>query len=723
MAKEENLDPEIDELRVLAMSKDVAIDLRNLVRLRGALRSAAGVVDEQPALEAAVLRNLLVKVVAAAHVALDVKDFLQLNDRKQLRGRPETFIAAAGECLRLTSRETDRLPAIVATMKGIDQVKAQPEITKPLREKGARDMRAAIWLGSTSAKTGHLRIGDSMKALRSALYRWLNDDRVLAEISTGLAAADDSRRLVDTPDGDQSSSAPKEFSVRFPPPDYVRREAIERQFNDLVAQGTKLIVFVGQAGMGKTMAATALASSQPGRVSPPIIRFDDGKPRPVDVTAALHHCGLDASREGGAANRLAALMCTDGGPNVVVLDNFDSTDELVQVLPYQTRSIVVATCRTLGAATFDGGIVEVATMTEGEAIDQVRRLRPQLDHQAATLLAQAMHYYPLGIQYACGLLRTTNVSLPDLFHSIRNRPGSIRTREGETLRVVLARLIQSIEAKDSVAMSMLCCVVFSSTPPGLEEDLIQATIRAIIGSSNAVAEHAAAIDLLTRCSLIQFEERPGSSPEPRNWRVVNPRDYVLFAINTDGFFGPLFALSNAVQCADMHPLTRTILRELLIGKAMALSRTIRSLFRLSAEAAAESVRNSDCPYQSEAENDFLLIFALWSRMSYVLEHYVETIPLCAGVDDYSEEVRLWKMETVDIFDSYIVCHPGFRSLSLSMYLWFGRGSWQASGVDTEWPGEQMPRLTTVLGLNEWLRGESRPSRRGIIDISIHPLEG
>jgi hypothetical protein len=186
---------------------------------------------------------------------------------------------------------------------------------------------------------------------------------------------------------------------------YVPRPALHDAFNQLVARGEKLIVLVGQAGMGKTWLARALTTGPDG--SAPRIRVIDSKLDTGDLQAALasHSMESKAPITGEPKEFLASLTCGSQAPDFVVLDNLGSAEELRAHIPTTTRSVVVATCRTRGENPPEAcRFLPVGRMETAEAVALVANRAPHLSEPDATELAKVLGAYPLVLHHACALL-------------------------------------------------------------------------------------------------------------------------------------------------------------------------------------------------------------------------------------------------------------------------------------------------------------------------------
>lgn len=250
-------------------------------------------------------------------------------------------------------------------------------------------------------------------------------------------------------------------------PGYVRRSKIEQRFSELVeVEHARLIAFVGQAGMGKTVAAKALTDKYSSRPPAPLIRFIDGQISAIDLQVALQRQGVAVPHitSENAQENLVRLISAEEAPEFVILDNFEDIDQVAAMLPYHTESRIVATCRAIGKAglsKFD--FINVSKMTNDEASAMVMMRIPDLSSADATDIAEVLGCYPLAISHACGLIVGAHVSIKDLCRELSRKPHDITEENKElgTLHEILARLVATLRNEISLALELLTLIVVS----------------------------------------------------------------------------------------------------------------------------------------------------------------------------------------------------------------------------------------------------------------------
>jgi hypothetical protein len=240
---------------------------------------------------------------------------------------------------------------------------------------------------------------------------------------------------------------------------YVPRPEIHQEYRRLVESGAKLVILVGQAGMGKTTLALALTANAP------IISITDGKIDTADLQDAFR--ALDISPAGAIApdarTHLALLLGHAGSNGRVVLDGLTSADELNQLLPSARTCLVVATSRTQGAAPpTDAAFISVGAMGRDEATQFARTRLLELSFEEAEYLAGAMDDYPLLLQHACTLFKYRKGSVADFCDALRADRVQLfreaKTGDAIGLLAVLTRLVENVEKANPLAVDLLICM-------------------------------------------------------------------------------------------------------------------------------------------------------------------------------------------------------------------------------------------------------------------------
>lgn len=296
-------------------------------------------------------------------------------------------------------------------------------------------------------------------------------------------------------------------------PLYVRRSEFHDEFSRLVGDGSRLIVLAGLPGMGKTWLAKALTNGSP------LIRVVNGLIESGSVQAALNSYGFGNLQfvTGEVHERLAVLLSSERGPRYVVLDGLDSADEISTLIPYNTRSIVVVTCRDRGRVPPDNAaFIGLSRMGVDEAIEMVNRRLPELAEAEVNQLVKTLDYYPLAIQYACGLIGRQHISVErfcrDASSGVDESAKRIRTSDGAMLLTVLKQIVSTIRATDPLAGMLLELVAYCEDGSTVSRHVMwrwaAARTRHIRHGELSPTRFAQALDVLEQFAVIEDIGKP-----------------------------------------------------------------------------------------------------------------------------------------------------------------------------------------------------------------------
>jgi hypothetical protein len=294
-------------------------------------------------------------------------------------------------------------------------------------------------------------------------------------------------------------------------PHYVPRQSLQREFDQLVTSGAKLIALVGQPGMGKSWLAQKLVGIDPSTgIARPRIRIEAGSIVSQDVDSVLSLHGITDiptdSRKG-----LARLLCDERGPDMVVLDDLESTAQLHDLLPPVTRSTVIATCRRQERVPGHCQLVQVGAMEPAEAVLMAQQRIPALSNADAELLAvTTLHRYPLLINHACTLLASRGVTVAQFCDDITQDATGFAQLvdvgpEGK-LYAVLAGLLDQVEARDPLAYDLLRYISSSNLLPFISRDYLRRCMTVGHEPPASATAFAQALTVLRDMALIELHD-------------------------------------------------------------------------------------------------------------------------------------------------------------------------------------------------------------------------
>jgi len=424
-------------------------------------------------------------------------------------------VAAAGELVGLTDEK--QFEQILVQLKG-RRVDFEAQYATAKRRHGKKDerqVRATVWLDGLddnnkfSPNYAYDRQEDLIATfcLRLADHIQRNKEALVAELmKTGATAVPEPEAL----------SSPDESEHKPLHPTYIQRRELEIQFKAYVAEvsqfdmGVKVIILVGLAGMGKTWLAEELTRDP-----------ETGKPaefKDVDKYRRLSHYlpevfstsapQLPTSED--ISVEIATLARSEDAPRFIVLDNLESADELKDLLPRHTRSIIVATCRRKGESPATYRYVDVDRMERDESVEMISRELPRLSDKDKKDLAEAFSDYPLVISRACALF--PNQAAPmvrfcdQLKADARKLASQVKTEDGAILLVILRRLVTLVKRRDRSGMAYELLVVAAFIAPRLPYPILSGYLKTFPGDGRrGDVRLPYAIDILRSLSLIQVD--------------------------------------------------------------------------------------------------------------------------------------------------------------------------------------------------------------------------
>lgn len=308
---------------------------------------------------------------------------------------------------------------------------------------------------------------------------------------------------------------------------YIDRPDYRTRFESLLAANKKLIVFVGLPGIGKTWLARAVTRGDDGTEAPRI-RIVGGAISTPDLKRALQRCGVEVSNiVGHEREHLVTLVCGSHAPKFVVLDGFESIDEISSLMPGDTDSVVVATCRRKsGSSIATDAVIPVREMSGDEPWAMVTSLLADVDPAAPNMseltnsLARIMFVlsgHPLGISRAFELVRDHKLSISKLCDELESDPLAfmrrLRTGKGSSFVADIEHTLALVQEQDEIAYRLLEAVSFLYLEDPRDSSFLQkyleVTHRVSMSDRSSIGElrFRQAIELLLNCMLIELHEK------------------------------------------------------------------------------------------------------------------------------------------------------------------------------------------------------------------------
>lgn len=518
-------DLQLQDLKELAKRKgtakaDLAVALRKCTSLLDMLPQALAGHDASTHKKAKALEPVFWEVIDQAYV-------IYKADRENINARK---IMAAGAVIGLVTEEPGD------DCKSPHAMKARPSAVKEQRQQ-----IAYAWLGRLrGGRRGFYNHEEAcLRALLQEIIEALGDKQEsrLSKEKTGVVLSPSTPMPVVT----LSDQVIRTHA-------FIDRPEYRQKFSVNWNSGTPAIVFLGLPGIGKSELAQELTRQSDGSEALRI-RFQSDQMARNDLLTVCGRIGLDSSiaLNSDPRSALRCLLADMKAPNLLVLDDLESTDQLYSLLPPEHQTRIVATCRfKLGRASNKWAYIPVGLMQHDEAEALIRTGLPvgmeEEDVFALQLLSHELEGYPAGICRARELLVDRLVSPHNLLWKVVHSKRDFLS----PLSSVLESIVNSLREGAAYHLLEVMSLMPPSIPP-LSTAFLDNYLRVINGSQPSPVNCLNAQKLLLNLSLIRAW---GSSSRPSVERVeLNPIAQPILAsvfmenIDTNAFIDRLIEIS------------------------------------------------------------------------------------------------------------------------------------------------------------------------------------
>lgn len=432
---------------------------------------------------------------------------------------------------------------------------------------------AGAWL-DTAIKGRNFRNHekDCVSNFRDALLEVLKDERAMRFIATQITSRGRSEVAVTNPKSKAIALSPLAGLI------YIRREAYERYFAELLADDTRLIAFVGLPGMGKTTLARRLTIGEDGSEAP-FIRTRKGQLDVRDLQTALRLCNISVPEAYGQdALMLFSLLLTDvNAPRFVVVDNLESAEQLTDLLPSTAYSpTVVATCLDKGASSpASCQFVPVQRLWRTEAVSLVLAYLPTVGESAATSLASALDDYPLNLVYACNLVNLGRIKIEQFCADINSLAQSLDLHalsDGKRLSSILGKIVVLVDQQDRLATQLLCCLSIAGFMlGGVAHPFLFNYLRVNFDNDLTLTRYHQALAVLRRVSLIEHSDELYVYIHPHVWKALRGLFLWNIVSVTQGTCGLAIYYSKSVGRYSNDEKLRSVLQRIATDIALSVT--------------------------------------------------------------------------------------------------------------------------------------------------------
>lgn len=454
-----------------------------------------------------------------------------------------------------------------------------------------RAMRAGFWIDQ-DGRTARNHRRKLLIAFEAAIDRYLSqicdsERRSLQELLVSVNA------VADGEVADHSETVDSARKANLGNLAYIRRDSYHTRFSELIASGTKCIVLTGLPGIGKTQLAEALVGEQLiDAAAPVVIRISDGRINPQDMQYALSIIGLRADPTAVWSSPeayLAELLCGTSAPKFVIFDNLDRFGDIDRILPRETTSTLIVTCRAMTNTMRAHRTIPVGWMERSEAARLVTSYLPTISDSDARLLVKTLSGYPILIRSACALYAYQPTPMQRFCEVLESEVVILAGRaeytdagEHKMLLVLLERLVMLARQESELAFDLLACAAHINSSPDIDIPFIRDCLLALNKTRPAEIAWYHALEVLRRLALIE------------TWREST----TIFDQEGEGTTYDIDRLS-------MHSLIQRLMQHLLASSKTRVAQAATEVLRSTSDALQQAIRIYELDQYYAETDEFL----------------------------------------------------------------------------------------------------------------------
>lgn len=405
--------------------------------------------------------------------------------------------------------------------------------------------------------------------------------RILTDPNFDLTPGDGPHTTTDTrPDG---HTAGQMLVTPVLTDGFVARPHYETLIRSRRDAGQRLIWLHGDAGTGKSRLARAAHRDLVNDDQVPVLHAGDRGRLEREATALLATAGVPVQtiNPTNLWPTVGAFLSSDQAPPVVVLDDLPPDSDILDLLGAPACTILMVTSRNAPPARYNENAVRVGELAPDELRDMLASRLPDVDENARDQLATTLGGRPLAIEHSASFLRETGMSVAEYCTALTTEPGAVLDaagqQYGQTLTAVYQLTLERLASSFDV-LRALDLIVF--TAPGIMTPgvLVEAWADGV-ELPEAVRQAGDVDEEYIRSASLWTAAWPGvTTIEPTRLPRISALAQVRLhaAIRRLDEYGLIRSEGGVLV---MHPLTRTILRELRQDQADNIyDRLIRAVY-------------------------------------------------------------------------------------------------------------------------------------------------